>query len=85
MNSHVRLGRGFTQPKSEIVDNSPLAVSARARDGLDLEVETPPLFFFVFLLGGRGLAVEGAGGAQFGQALVLVRDGDLEKVEENGS
>ena len=72
-----RLGRGFTQPKSETVDNSPLAVSSRARDGLDLEVEAPPLFP-VFLLDGD-LAVEGTGGTQFGQALVLVSDGDLER------
>ena len=60
------------------LSDSPLAVSARAGDGLDLEVEAPALFLIAVFLGG-GLAVEGAGGAQLGQAFVLVRDGDLER------
>ena len=67
----------FTQPKLEMIVSSPFAVGPRARDGLDLEVEAPSLLF-VFLLGG-GLAVKGAGGTQFGQALVLVRHDDLER------
>ena len=59
--------------------HSPFAVGARARYGLDLKPEAPPLFSPVIL--GARLAVEGAGGPQLGQALVLVVGGDLEERE----
>ena len=58
---------------------SPFAVSARARDGLDLKPEAPPLFSSAAVILCARLAVEGAGGPQLGQALVLVGGGDLEE------